>query len=291
MFMPDCNCPTRHHCRGPTAVTKKAEEIIQKTPGVKYCTSIVGYSMLSRLQTHTAPSSSSRWRTGQKGKNRRKNMRPSRRNLKKELGEFRRPSPFPSRRRPFPASGLREASPSSLRIGQERTLRSLPNRQTNFLRRPARGPNWPASARPSARRCPRYLSMWIAIRSSNKGWPFRTFTRPSSASWAASFVNYFNRFGRQWQIYVQAEGEYRTNAKNLGQFHVRNNDGVMVPLSAVTACVPRPGRSLPCVTTFTAAPRSTDRRRRDTVRSRPCKRSSRSLPRRCRRRWAMITSV
>ena len=49
-----------------------------------------------------------------------------------------------------------------------------------------------------------------------------------------TFVNYFNRFGRQWQIYVQAEGEYRTNAKNLGQFHVRNNDGVMVPLSAVT---------------------------------------------------------
>ena len=26
------------------------------------------------------------------------------------------------------------------------------------------------------------------------------------------FVNYFNRFGRQWQVYVEAEGEYRTNA-------------------------------------------------------------------------------
>src|SRR5215469_13065 len=25
------------------------------------------------------------------------------------------------------------------------------------------------------------------------------------------FVNYFNRFGRQWQVYVEAEGEYRTN--------------------------------------------------------------------------------
>jgi len=47
-------------------------------------------------------------------------------------------------------------------------------------------------------------------------------------------VNYFNRFGRQWQIYVQAEGEYRTTARNLGQFHVRNSDGVMVPLAAVT---------------------------------------------------------
>ena len=50
-----------------------------------------------------------------------------------------------------------------------------------------------------------------------------------------AFVNYFNRFGRQWQIYVQAEGQYRTKAQNLGQFHVRNNAGEMVPLSAVTS--------------------------------------------------------
>ena len=27
------------------------------------------------------------------------------------------------------------------------------------------------------------------------------------------FVNYFNRFGRQWQVYVEAEGEYRTKAR------------------------------------------------------------------------------
>ena len=49
-----------------------------------------------------------------------------------------------------------------------------------------------------------------------------------------SFVNYFNRFGRQWQIYLQAEGDYRTNADDLGEFHVRNSDGAMVPLSTLT---------------------------------------------------------
>jgi len=27
------------------------------------------------------------------------------------------------------------------------------------------------------------------------------------------FVNYFNRFGRQWQVYVEAEGDYRTRAE------------------------------------------------------------------------------
>jgi HAE1 family hydrophobic/amphiphilic exporter-1 len=51
----------------------------------------------------------------------------------------------------------------------------------------------------------------------------------------SGFINYFNRFGRQWQVYVQAEGEYRTDIKNIGQFYVRNKDGQPVPLSALTS--------------------------------------------------------
>jgi len=47
-------------------------------------------------------------------------------------------------------------------------------------------------------------------------------------------VNYFNRFGRQWQTYVEAEGDYRTNIDNIGQFYVRSANGGQVPLSAVT---------------------------------------------------------
>jgi hydrophobic/amphiphilic exporter-1 (mainly G- bacteria), HAE1 family len=55
------------------------------------------------------------------------------------------------------------------------------------------------------------------------------------------FINYFNRFGRQWQVYVQAEGEYRTKAENVGQFYVLNDRGDPVPLSAVTTIESRPG--------------------------------------------------
>jgi HAE1 family hydrophobic/amphiphilic exporter-1 len=47
-------------------------------------------------------------------------------------------------------------------------------------------------------------------------------------------VNYFNRFGRQWQTYVEAEGDYRTKIDNIGQFYVRSANGGQVPLSAVT---------------------------------------------------------
>jgi HAE1 family hydrophobic/amphiphilic exporter-1 len=55
------------------------------------------------------------------------------------------------------------------------------------------------------------------------------------------FINYFNRFGRQWQVYIEAEGEYRTRAENVGQFFVRNNKGGMVPLAALTKFESRPG--------------------------------------------------
>ena len=47
------------------------------------------------------------------------------------------------------------------------------------------------------------------------------------------FVNYFNRFGRVWQVYVQAEGEFRQDTRAMGQFYVRNDKGGMVPLDAV----------------------------------------------------------
>jgi multidrug efflux pump subunit AcrB len=50
-----------------------------------------------------------------------------------------------------------------------------------------------------------------------------------------SFVNFFNRFGRQWQVYVQADNEFRTSADQIGQFYVRNSNNDAVPLSAVTA--------------------------------------------------------
>jgi HAE1 family hydrophobic/amphiphilic exporter-1 len=48
-----------------------------------------------------------------------------------------------------------------------------------------------------------------------------------------SFVNYFNRFGRVWQVYVQAEGKARTNADNIGLFYVLNDKKEPVPLSTL----------------------------------------------------------
>jgi HAE1 family hydrophobic/amphiphilic exporter-1 len=48
-----------------------------------------------------------------------------------------------------------------------------------------------------------------------------------------ALVNYFNRFGRQWQVYVAAEGEYRRRPEDIGAFYVTGPDGSMVPLNAL----------------------------------------------------------
>ena len=49
-----------------------------------------------------------------------------------------------------------------------------------------------------------------------------------------TFVNYFSDFGRAWQVYVQAEAPYRSSVDDVGQYYVRNMKGEMVPLSALT---------------------------------------------------------
>ncbi|MGA8570140.1 MAG: efflux RND transporter permease subunit [Candidatus Binataceae bacterium] len=48
-----------------------------------------------------------------------------------------------------------------------------------------------------------------------------------------NYVNQFNRFGRVWKVFVEAEPQYRTTATQVGQFYVRNSAGKMVPLSTL----------------------------------------------------------
>ncbi len=74
-----------------------------------------------------------------------------------------------------------------------------------------------------------------------QGVPLNDVYRTIQAYMGGLFVNYFNRFGRQWQVYVEAEGEYRKNLDSVGQFYVRNAQGDMVPLSALTKFESRPG--------------------------------------------------
>jgi hydrophobe/amphiphile efflux-1 (HAE1) family protein len=47
------------------------------------------------------------------------------------------------------------------------------------------------------------------------------------------YVNDFNRFGRTWRVYLQAEPSFRRQPSNINRFYVRTAGGDMVPLSTL----------------------------------------------------------
>lgn len=56
-----------------------------------------------------------------------------------------------------------------------------------------------------------------------------------------SYVNDFNRFGRLYKAYIQAEPEYRRDASGLDLFYVKNRDGQSVPVSTFVEVSPTSG--------------------------------------------------
>ncbi|MGW8173728.1 MAG: efflux RND transporter permease subunit [Stutzerimonas stutzeri] len=84
-----------------------------------------------------------------------------------------------------------------------------------------------------------------AIRSTCRRWmPTSTAKRPRPMAWriddifdtmqvylGSLYVNDFNRFGRTYQVNVQADQKFRLAPEQIGQLKVRNNRGEMVPLA------------------------------------------------------------
>jgi HAE1 family hydrophobic/amphiphilic exporter-1 len=62
-----------------------------------------------------------------------------------------------------------------------------------------------------------------------------------AAFMGGNYVNDFNRFGRVWRVYLEAEGQFRTRPQNIDRFYVRARNGTMVPLSVVVKIDPISG--------------------------------------------------
>jgi len=71
---------------------------------------------------------------------------------------------------------------------------------------------------------PKALKMGVALSDINTS---------IGAFLGGAYVNDFNRFGRLYKVYVQAEPEYRARENGIRMFHVRNQEGDMVPLSTL----------------------------------------------------------
>ena len=60
----------------------------------------------------------------------------------------------------------------------------------------------------------------------------------------SSFVNQFNKFGRVFQVYTQADSQFRLTARDIENMQVRNQNGDMIPIGTVAKITPAVGPSL-----------------------------------------------
>jgi HAE1 family hydrophobic/amphiphilic exporter-1 len=65
-----------------------------------------------------------------------------------------------------------------------------------------------------------------------------------SGYFGSSFVNQFNRFGRTYQVFVQAESRFRLRPEDVGKLSVRNAGGNMIPLNTLITLKPVDGPAL-----------------------------------------------
>ncbi len=83
-----------------------------------------------------------------------------------------------------------------------------------------------------------------------------------SAYIGSSYVNQFNKFGRTFQVYVQADAKYRLQPRDIEQLTVRSQNGDMVPLGTLVQVRQTVGPAL--ISLYNLYPTATHRRRSGT---------------------------
>jgi len=223
------------------SVTKKAEEIIKNTPGVKYCTSVVGYSMLSGV-ANTYSSfffiTLEDWAARKKPEEKYDAVKA---HLTRGLGSLTEAIGFAFPPPAIPGVGTSGGFTFILEDRAGNDIKYLAEQTNRFLEAARKRPELAGLSTTFRPSVPQVFVDVDRDKVLKQGVNLSDAYKTLQCFMGGSFVNYFNRFGRQWQIYVQAEGEYRTKAENLGQFYVRNNNGMMVPLSAITSTHPLAG--------------------------------------------------
>jgi HAE1 family hydrophobic/amphiphilic exporter-1 len=221
--------------------SRKIEEMIMKTPGVYSVTSVMGYSMLSGVQNTY---SSFYWITLKEWSERKapeEQYEAIKRHLNRELSKVTEGVSFSFPPPAIPGVGASGGFTFLLEDRAGKDPQFLGQNLAIFLaaarKRPELGTIY-TTALPSV---PQVYVDVDRARVIAQGVQLSDVYRTLQTFMGGLLVNYFNRFGRQWQVYVQADGDYRTRAENLGQFYVTNDAGQPVPLSAVTRIRPSAG--------------------------------------------------
>ncbi|MCX5846051.1 MAG: efflux RND transporter permease subunit [Deltaproteobacteria bacterium] len=223
------------------ATCRKIEEILEHTPGVKYYTTIVGVSLLSIVQNTYSGFffvNLKAWKDRQKPEEQYGAIMA---HLNRELAKLPQGAAFAFSPPAIP--GIGTAGGVTL-VLEDRAGKDIPFLTENVNKFLDAARQRPELERVTTTFLPAVPQVFINVdrdKVLKQGIDLRQVYQTLQTFMGGYFVNYFNRFGRQWQVYVQAEGEYRNKAEKVGQFYVQNNKGDPVPLSAVTTIESRLG--------------------------------------------------
>ncbi|MEI6071512.1 MAG: multidrug efflux RND transporter permease subunit [Verrucomicrobiae bacterium] len=224
-----------------TELSKRAEKILQSTPGVKYVTAIDGYNFLSGVNTtytgaffvtlkdwadRTAPDE-------QYGAI-----------MKHVNGAFSKIAgavAFAFSPPAIPGIGTSGGVTFVLQDRAGRDLQFLADNTSKFMAAARERPELAGVSTTFAPRVPQVFMDVDRDKTLKQNVALSSVFQTLQTFMGGYFVNYFNRFGRQWQVFVQSEGGFRMSADQVGQFFVKNKDGAMVPLDALTSAKPISG--------------------------------------------------
>ncbi len=216
-------------------VAAQAEEIIMKTPGVKYCSSVIGYNMLSQVQnTYSAFFfvTLEEWSKRTKPEEKYEAIKAL---ITKNMAGIPGAMGFA-----FPPPAIMGVGTSGgvTFILEDRAGKDIAFLAANTQKFIEAARKRPEFARVSTTFLPTVPQLFVDVdrdKVLKQGVNIADVYKVLQSFMGSGFINYFNKFGRQWQVFLSAEGDYRTNINNIGQFYVRNSEGKPVPLSALVS--------------------------------------------------------
>jgi HAE1 family hydrophobic/amphiphilic exporter-1 len=217
------------------AAAQRVEQILLRTPGVKYTTSAVGFSLLSFVNTSYTGFFFVTLDEWKDRRSRETQYQEIVQHVNQELSKL--PDGFALSFPPpaIPGAGTSGGFTFVLEDRGGKDVEFLAENVQRFIsaaaKRPEIAPGMITTFLPSVPQ--QYLEV-DRKKVLKQGVALNDVYRTIQAYMGGLFVNYFNRFGRQWQVYIEAEGEYRNSLDHISEFYVRNNRGAVVPLSALT---------------------------------------------------------
>src|SRR5262249_25891548 len=240
MFM-NLQLPNASSLQRTEAVTSQIEEVLAKTPGVESTASVIGFSLLSLTRSsYTAFLfvTLKEWGDRQQREEQYQFIRQS---INRQFAGLSQGIAFSFSPPAIPGVGTSGGFTFVLEDRSGKDVAFLATNLNKFLDAARKRPEL---ATINTTFIPNVPQRFIAVdrdKALKQGVDIKDVYRTIQAFMGGSFINYFNRFGRQWQVYVEAEGAYRDRVENVGEFYVRNNRGDMVPLSALTRFEARNG--------------------------------------------------